>query len=97
MSGKIQHGPHLLASEPVEHTNDLVHRQPIFKIFETAATGIRVPRNTQAPLTLPGMLSTASHCDQSSICGLCYFNAAVSGKAQKSFKVIPPRSSALRG
>jgi len=30
-----------------------------------AATGIRVPRSTHAPLTLPGMLSTAGHCDQS--------------------------------
>src|SRR5689334_5768276 len=30
------------------------------------ATGKRVPLNTQAPLTLPGMLSTAGHRDQSS-------------------------------
>jgi hypothetical protein len=30
-----------------------------------AATGIRVPRSTHAPLTLPGMLSTARHWDQS--------------------------------
>jgi hypothetical protein len=28
-------------------------------------TGIRVSLNTHAPLTLPGMLSTAGHCDQS--------------------------------
>ena len=32
----------------------------------TVATGRRVPLNTQAPLTLPGMLSTAGHWDQSS-------------------------------
>ncbi len=31
------------------------------------ATGMRVPRKTQAPLTFPGMLSTAGHCDQSSV------------------------------
>jgi len=31
----------------------------------TVATGSRVPRNTHAPLTLPGMLSTAGQCDQS--------------------------------
>ena len=31
----------------------------------TVATGRRVPLNTQAPLTLPGMLSTAGHRDQS--------------------------------
>ncbi len=29
-----------------------------------AETGIRVPRNTHAPLTLPGILCTAGHCDQ---------------------------------
>jgi hypothetical protein len=34
------------------------------------ATGKRVSRNTHAPLTLPGMLSTAGHCDQSSA-GIC--------------------------
>jgi hypothetical protein len=33
----------------------------------TVATGRRVSRNTHAPLTLPGMLSTAGHCDQSSV------------------------------
>jgi hypothetical protein len=30
-------------------------------------TGVREFRNVQAPLTLPGMLSTAGHCDQSRI------------------------------
>jgi hypothetical protein len=30
-----------------------------------AETGIRVPFNTHAPLTLPGTLSTTGHCDQS--------------------------------
>jgi chromosome segregation protein len=33
----------------------------------TVATGKRVSRNTHAPLTLPGMLSTAGHCDQSRV------------------------------
>jgi hypothetical protein len=32
-----------------------------------AETGIRVPFNTQAPLILPGTLSTAEHCDQSRV------------------------------
>ena len=32
----------------------------------TVATGSRVPLNTQAPLALPGMLSTTGHWDQSS-------------------------------
>src|SRR5579862_9879619 len=31
----------------------------------TVATGKRVSRNTHAPLTLPGILSTAGHWDQS--------------------------------
>jgi hypothetical protein len=31
-----------------------------------AETGILVPLSTHAPLTLPGTLSTAGHCDQSS-------------------------------
>src|SRR5207237_762080 len=36
----------------------------------TVATGNRVSRNTHAPPTLPGMLSTAGHCDQSRL-GIC--------------------------
>jgi hypothetical protein len=36
------------------------------RLSKTIATGVRVPLNTQAPLTLPGMLSTAGHWDQSS-------------------------------
>src|SRR5436190_21975218 len=38
---------------------------PASRFSKTVATGIRVPRKTQAPLTFPGMLSTAGHCDQS--------------------------------
>src|SRR5262249_42890451 len=40
--------------------------RPSSKFSKTAATGIRVPRNTHAPLTFPGTLSTAGHFDQSS-------------------------------
>src|ERR1022692_1964910 len=39
----------------------------VFKFSKTADTGTRVPRNNQAPLTLPGMLSTAGHGDQSRV------------------------------
>src|ERR1700733_9643608 len=39
--------------------------KPASKFSNTVATGIRVSLNTQATLTLPGMLSTAGHCDQS--------------------------------
>src|SRR3954470_3841263 len=38
---------------------------PSSRFSKTTATGVRVPLNTQAPLTLPGTLSTAEHSDQS--------------------------------
>jgi hypothetical protein len=40
--------------------------RPSSRFSNTAATGMRVPRKTQAPLRFPGTLSTAEHCDQSS-------------------------------
>src|SRR2546427_9206570 len=40
--------------------------RPSSRFSKTAETGMRVPRKTHAPLTFPGMLSTAGHCDQSS-------------------------------
>src|SRR5882724_4044428 len=39
---------------------------PSSRFSKIVATGMRVPRKTHAPLTLPGTLSTAEHCDQSS-------------------------------
>src|SRR3984893_5793334 len=38
---------------------------PASRFSNTADTGIRVSRNTHAPLSLPGTLSTAGHWDQS--------------------------------
>src|SRR6266566_1877692 len=38
---------------------------PASRFSKTADTGILVSRNTHAPLSLPGTLSTAGHCDQS--------------------------------
>src|SRR5258706_11450563 len=40
---------------------------PDSRFSNTVATGMRVSLNTHAPLTLPGMLSTAGHCDQSRV------------------------------
>src|SRR5260370_12792449 len=40
---------------------------PASRFSKIADTGIRVPFNTHAPLTLPGTLSTAGHCDQSRV------------------------------
>src|SRR5271157_5472357 len=39
--------------------------EPTSRFSKTVATGIRVSRNTHAPLRLSGTLSTAGHCDQS--------------------------------
>src|SRR5208283_5171033 len=41
--------------------------EPTSRFSKTVATGIRVPRNTHAPLRLSATLSTAGHCDQSSV------------------------------
>src|SRR6266849_5655559 len=40
---------------------------PASRFSNRTFTGVRVPRSTHAPLTLPGMLSTAGHCDQSRV------------------------------
>src|SRR5580658_4785504 len=40
---------------------------PTSRLSNTTETGVRVSRNTHAPLRLPGMLSTAGHCDQSRV------------------------------
>ncbi len=39
---------------------------PASRFSKSTFTGVPVPRKTQAPLTLPGMLYTAGHWDQSS-------------------------------
>src|SRR6202021_2235041 len=40
---------------------------PASRFSNTADTGIWVSLNTHAPLSLPGTLSTAGHCDQSRV------------------------------
>jgi hypothetical protein len=45
--------------------HDVIEACPGFEVSKIAATGIRVPFKTHAPLNLPGMLSTAAHSDQS--------------------------------
>lgn len=44
--------------------------EPYSRFSKMTAMGIRVPRNTHAPLSLPGTLSTAGHCDQSSVAAI---------------------------
>ena len=54
-----------LFARHVELLDDLVDAE-ILEVFDDRGYGQTVPLNTHAPLTLPGMLSTAGHWDQSS-------------------------------
>jgi hypothetical protein len=64
--GELDNRLDLFAVKPVEPFHDVVDAGSGASMFpKIAATGIRVPRSTHAPLILPGMLSTAGHCDQS--------------------------------
>src|SRR5260370_10007711 len=62
---------------------------PASRFWKTMATGIRVSLKTQAPLTFPGMLSTAGHCDQSS--------AATEGFSFRSFYTLSWVSAECEG
>src|SRR5713226_6916674 len=53
-------------SRPSKHSIISSMLAPASRFWKTMATGMRVPLSTHAPLTFPGMLSTAGHCDQSS-------------------------------
>src|SRR5208282_4635190 len=53
-------------SSPSNHSIMSSILAPACRFSKMTETGIRVPRSTQAPLTFPGMLSTAGHWDQSS-------------------------------
>src|ERR1700731_2243553 len=52
-------------SRPSYHFMMSSRLAPASRFSKMADTGIRVPFNTHAPLTLPGTLSTAEHRDQS--------------------------------
>ena len=64
LGGEVQDGLHFLLGH-VEDLNNVLHR-PASKSSKIVCTGMRLPLRTQAPLILPGVLSTALHCDQSS-------------------------------
>src|SRR5258708_37968129 len=53
-------------SRPSNHSIISSMLAPAFRFSKMTEPGMRVPLSTQAPLTFPGMLSTAGHCDQSS-------------------------------
>src|ERR1700685_2004050 len=62
---------------------------PTSKLSNTTETGVRVSRNTHAPLRLPGMLSTAGHCDQSRFA--MFFPLSSSYPLRKSPVRLSPR------
>jgi len=55
----------LIAVKAVEPFHDVVDIGPTSRFSKLAATGIRVPRSTHAPMSLPETLSTSGHWDQS--------------------------------
>jgi hypothetical protein len=63
---KFDNGLTWLRSKPSNQFMMSSTLAPASKFSNMTETGMRVPRSTQAPLTFPGMLSTAGHCDQSS-------------------------------
>src|SRR5207245_11778092 len=69
-------------SRPSKHSIISSMLAPAFRFSKMTETGMRVPLSTHAPLTLPGMLSTAGHCDQSS--------AATEGFSFRSFYTKSP-------
>ena len=64
--GKFKYGIDLLPRD-VELLDDFFYGGAGFKVSNTADTGIRLLRNTHAPFSLPGTLSTAGHWDQSRV------------------------------
>ena len=53
------------SSAPSNHSRKSLTVAPLSRFSKSAATGSLVPVNTQAPLTLPGKLSTTGHLLQS--------------------------------
>jgi hypothetical protein len=65
MSHEFQHGLNLLSCD-AELLHQLVNAH-ILQILEYSGDRRPCVLDTHAPLRLPGMLSTAGHCDQSSV------------------------------
>src|ERR1035437_1866358 len=63
-----------------------------FRFLRIADNGTRVPRNTQAPLTFPGMLSRTGHFDQSGIMGLPSNSMLTCGRLSTEFSRLSPRT-----
>src|SRR5579863_4035657 len=57
---------------------------PSSRFSKTTLTGVRELRNVHAPLTLPGTLSTAGHCDQSRFAMICAPSFRVRQRVQEN-------------
>src|SRR5258707_6239761 len=71
--------------------------EPASRFSKTAETGIRVPRNTHAPLRLSGTLSTAGHCDQSRVAMFLppfiltfYHGLTTASCKDRHLRILPP-------
>jgi len=62
---KLDNGFYLFAIQSVNYSMMSFRLAPAWRFSKMADTGMRVPFSTHAPLTFPGTLSTALHCDQS--------------------------------
>jgi len=67
---KFEHCQYLL-SRQMKPMHDLVDAGPVLQVAKHDRSRCPTPRNTQAPLRLPGMLPTAGHCDQSRLAMRC--------------------------
>src|SRR5260370_39100382 len=52
-------------ARPSNHSIISTMLAPAFRFSKMTEAGMRVALSTRGPLTFPGMLSTAGHCDQS--------------------------------
>src|SRR5256885_14157768 len=69
---------------------------PSSRFSNIVATGSRVPRNTHAPLTLPGTLSTAGHVDQSNAIAIPHFLDSIANPETRCRKGSSARLSSNR-
>jgi len=61
--GMVQDRPGLVQRHTRKPLDELMDGDVVFEVSKRAATGTRVPRKAQAPLTRAGSRSTAMHDD----------------------------------
>ena len=63
----FENGCDLLAGNAGKPSKEIIDASPPSRFSKRALTGTRVPRNSQAPLTLSGSRSTTEQLDQSNM------------------------------